>query len=158
MAEGSLITDELRKLIGVSSQTVVFKVEEGAIQRYAQAIGDPNPLYNDPDFVSKTKHGRLLAPPGFTGWPVEPGPLPVFKLVESLEKAGAPPRLLDGGVEFEFIEPVGAGDVLSSTTEVANITERETRMGKTLFTTVETTFVNQKGNVALKSRSTFIQF
>jgi len=157
MANGSLITDELRKLIGMTLETMVFKVEEGAIQRYAQAIGDPNPLYNDPDFASKTKYGRLLAPPGFTGWPVKAG-LDMFKLVESLVKAGAPSRLLDGGVEFEFIEPIGAGDVLTSTTKIASITERETRLGKTLFNTLETTLVNPKGDVALKGWSTFIMF
>jgi acyl dehydratase len=157
MANGSLITDELRKLIGVTLDTIVFKVEEGAIQRYAQAIGDPNPLYNDPDFASKTKYGRLLVPPGFTGWPVKAARLSE-RLLGSLAKAGAPSRLLDGGVEFEFIEPVGAGDVLTATTKIANMTERETRLGKTVFTTLETTFVNQKGNVALKSRSTFILF
>jgi len=157
MANGSLITDEMRKLIGVTLETVVFKVEEGAIQRYAKAIGDPNPLFNDPDFASKTKYGRLLAPPGFTGWPVKAG-WDMFKLVESLVKAGAPPRILDGGVEFEFFEPVGTGDVLTATTKIANMTERETSLGKTMFTTVEVTFVNQKGNVALKSWATIIQF
>jgi acyl dehydratase len=157
MAEGSLITDELQKLIGVSSGPIVSKVEEGAIQRYAQAVGDPNPLYNDPDFASKTRYGRLLAPPGFTGWPVKAG-RPTDKLFQSLVKAGAPPRLLDGGVEFEFIKPVGAGDVLTATNKIATITERETRLGKTMFTTVETTFMNQKGDVVLKSRATLIQF
>jgi len=157
MANDSLITDDLRNLIGVTLATIVFKVEEGAIQRYAQAIGDPNPLFNDLDFASKTRYGRLLAPPGFTGWPVKAG-LDMFELVESLVKAGAPSRLLDGGVEFEFLEPVGAGDVLTATTKIANMTERETKLGKTIFTTLETTFVNQKGNVALKSRSTLILF
>lgn len=157
MAEGSLITDELRKLLGVTLETVIFKVEEGAIQRYAQAIGDPNPLYNDPDFASKTEYGRLLAPPGFTGWPVKAMRLS-DRLLESLLKAGAPSRLLDGGIEFEFIEPIGAGDVLTSTTKINSINERETRLGKTMFTTLETTFVNQKGDVALQSRSTFILF
>ena len=157
MANGNLITDELRKLIGVTLDTIVFKVEEGAIQRYAQAIGDPNPIYNDPDFASKTKYGRLIAPPGFTGWPVKAG-LDMFKLVESLVKAGAPSRLLDGGVEFEFIEPIGAGDVLTATTKIASITERETRLGRTLFNTLETTLVNPKGDLALKGWSTFIMF
>ena len=89
MANDSLITDDLRKLIGVTLDTVIFKVEEGAIQRYAQAIGDPNPLYNNPDFASKTKYGRLLAPPGFTGWPVKAGRLSE-RLIGSLSKAGAP--------------------------------------------------------------------
>jgi len=157
MAESSLITRELRELIGVTLEAIVFKVEEGAIQRYAKAIGDPNPLFNDPDFASKTKYGRLLAPPGFTGWPVKAG-LDMFKLVESLVKAGAPSRLLDGGVEFEFFEPVGAGDVLTATTKIAKVAERETSLGKTMFTTLETTFVNRKGNMALKSWSTLIMF
>jgi acyl dehydratase len=157
MANDSLITDDLRKLIGMTLDTIVFKVEEGAIQRYAQAIGDPNPLFNDPDFASKTEYGRLIAPPGFTGWPVKAGRLSE-RLIGSLAKAGAPSRLLDGGIEFEFIEPIGAGDVLTATTKIANITERETRLGKTMFTTLETTFVNKKGDVALKSRSTFIMF
>ncbi|MBM3118030.1 MAG: MaoC family dehydratase [Chloroflexi bacterium] len=157
MAEGSIITDELKKLIGVSGEPITFKVEEGAIQRYAQAIGDPNPLFNDIENASKNKYGRLICPPGFTGWPIKGG-ISVFKLVDSLIKAGAPTRLLDGGVEFEFLEPIGAGDVLTATTKIASITERETKMGKTMFTTVETTFVNQKKKVALKSRSTLIQF
>lgn len=157
MAEGSLITGELRKLIGVPSEAIVFKVEEGAIQRYAQAIGDPSPLYNDPDFASKTKHRRLVAPPGFTGWPIKAG-RPTEKLFESLVKAGAPPRILDGGVELEFIEPIGAGDVLTATPRIASISERETRLGRTMFTTAEITFVNQNGNEVLRSRSTLIQF
>jgi len=157
MTNGSLITDELRKLIGMTLETIVFKVEEGAIQRYAEAIGDPNPIYNDPDFASKTKYGRLLAPPGFTGWPVKAGRLSE-RLLGSLAKAGAPSRLLDGGIEFEFFEAVGAGDVLTATTKIASMTERETRLGKTMFTTLETTFVSKKGDVALKSRSTFIMF
>jgi acyl dehydratase len=157
MANGSLITDELRKLIGVTLDTIVFNVEKGAIQRYAQAIGDPNPLYNNPDFARKTKYGRLLAPPGFTGWPVKTGRLSE-RLIGSLAKAGAPSRLLDGGIEFEFIAPIGAGDVLTATTKIANMTERETRLGKTMFTTLETKFVNEKGDLALKSRSTFIMF
>ena len=125
--------------------------------QWAGATGDFNPLHYDEEFASKTKYGRLMAPPGFTGWPVKASRLS-DRLLESLLEAGAPSRLLDGGVEFEFIEPIGAGDVLTATTKIANITERETRLGKTMFTTLETTFVNQKGKVALKSRSTFILF
>ena len=157
MANGSLITEEMRQLIGKTLDTIVFKVEEGAIQRYAQAIGDPNPLFNDLDYAKNTKYGRLLAPPGFTGWPIKAG-RPTEKLFASLVKAGAPPRILDGGIEFEFIEPIGAGDILTATSKIAKVTERETKLGKTMFTTLETTFVKQNGDEALKGRSTFILF
>jgi acyl dehydratase len=157
VANGSLITDDLRKLVGVTLDTIIFKVEEGAIQRYAEAIDDPNPLFNELDYARKTKYGRLLAPPGFTGWPVKAGRLSQ-RLLGSLTKAGAPSRLLDGGVEFEFAEPIGAGDLLTATTKIASMTERETKLGKTIFTVLETTFVNERGDVALRSRSTFILF
>jgi len=157
MANGSLITDEMSELIGKTLDTIVFKVEEGAIQRYAQAIGDPNPLFNDLDYAKNTKYGRLLAPPGFTGWPIKAG-RPTERLFAFLVRAGAPPRILDGGIEFEFIEPIGAGDVLTATSKIAKVTERETKLGKTMFTTAEVTYVNQKGNVALRSRATIIQF
>jgi acyl dehydratase len=157
MANGSLITDEMRQLIGQTLDTIVFKVEEGAIQRYAQAIGDPNPLFNDPDYAGKTKYGRLLAPPGFTGWPAKAG-RPTEKLFAFLVKAGAPPRILDGGIDFEFVEPIGVGDVLTATSKIAKVTERETKLGKTMFTTAEVTYVNETGNVVLKSWATIIQF
>jgi acyl dehydratase len=157
MAEGSLITEKLRKVIGVPSEPITFKIEEGAIQRYAQAIGDPNPLFNDIENAGKNKYGRLICPPGFTGWPIKGG-ISYIKLVESLIEAGAPPRLLDGGVEFEFFVPIGAGELLTATTKIVNMTERETKMGKTMFTKIETTFLNQEDKVALKSQSTLIQF
>jgi len=147
----------MRELIGKTLDTIVFKVEEGAIQRYAQAIGDPNPLFNDPDYASKAKYGRLIAPPGFTGWPIKAG-RPTERLFAFLVKSGAPARILDGGIEFEFIEPIGAGDVLTATSKVSKVTERDTKLGKTMFTTAEVTYVNQKGNVVLRSWATIIQF
>jgi len=163
MTEGSLITDELRKLIGVTvGEPITLKVEEGAIQRYAEAIGDSNPLYNDVEYARKSKYGRLICPPGFVGWPVkgQAGALPgqTSEMAVTFVKAGAPTNVLDGGIEFEFFTTVGAGDILVSTTKVADITERETKMGKTMFITTETSFVNQDGKVALKSRATSINY
>jgi len=156
MAEASMMTDELKKLIGVPGEAITYKVEEGAIQRYAQAIGDPNALYNDVEYAARSKHGRVMCPPGFTGWPVKTSGVSMFKLVEALVKAGAPPRLLDGGIEYEFLAPIGAGDVLTATTKVADMIEKEGKSGKFLLATVETTFVNQNGEVAVRAQASFI--
>ena len=98
-----------------------------------------------------------MVPPGFTGWPAKAG-RPTEKLFAFLVKAGAPPRILDGGIDFEFVEPIGVGDVLTATSKIAKVTERETKLGKTMFTTAEVTYVNEKGNVVLKSWATIIQF
>lgn len=158
MAESApSIGEKLQKLIGTRSDPVIFKVEEGAIQRYAQAIGDPNPLYNDIDYAKKSKYGRLMCPPGFTGWPVKHGRI-TDGPIELLVKAGAPSRILDGGVEFEFFEPIGAGDILAASTIITNVTEKQTRLGKTIFTTIEVSYINQNGSLALKAKQTFIMF
>ena len=82
----------------------------------------------------------------------------MFKLFEKLGKAGAPMGLLDGGVDYEFLTPIGAGDILISETRIANIEGRETKMGPTMVTTVETTFTNERGAVALIMRNTLLNF
>jgi acyl dehydratase len=155
MAEGSIITDELKKLIGTGPDPGIYRVEEGAIQRYADAIGDPNPLFNDIGYAKKSKYGRLTCPPGFFGWPAKQSS-DMLALAWDLIKAGAPPRLLDGGIEYEFFEPIGAGDILTYATKIASFNEREGKAGKMLITTVVTTYLNQNGDVAAKATASFI--
>ena len=153
-----VVTDNLKKLIGQVQATSVNLIEQGAIQRYASAVGDPNPLYNNVEYAKSSEWGRLMAPPSFTGWPVEAGGPDVMKLVEKMIAQGAPAGLLDGGVDYEFYTPVGAGDMLMSVTKISNIEGRETKMGATMITTIETTFTNQNGAVALVMRNTFLNF
>jgi len=155
MAEGSIMNEKLQKLIGTSTEPVILKVEEGAIQRYAQAIDDPNPLFNDVGYARKSKHGRISCPPGFFGWPIKGEPR-LFELVGALIQAGAPPNLLDGGVDFEFFEPIGAGDTLTMSSKIADMTEKASQSGNMLITTVENTVMNQNGDVAAVSRTKFI--
>ena len=155
MAEGSIINDELKKLIGTSTDPVIFKVEEGSIQRYAQAIGDPNPMFNDVGYAQKSKHGRLICPPGFFGWPIK-NVGGTLALAAKLIEAGAPARLLDGGIGYEFFRPVVAGDILTTFTKIVDIIEREGKTGNMLVTTVESTFINQNGDIVAKARSNYI--
>jgi acyl dehydratase len=152
-----VVTESLKQLIGQKEPPVVFKVEEGAIQRYAAAVGDTNPLFRDVEYAANSKWGRVMAPPGFTGWPISAG-FDLFKLIEKLINAGAPMGLLDGGVEYDFLAPIGAGDVLVCEIKMANIEGRETKMGPTMVTTLETTYTNQRGAVALVTRNTFLNF
>jgi acyl dehydratase len=153
-----VVPDSLKKMIGQAEDPVIFKVEEGAIQRYAHSVGDSNPLYSDIEYASESQGGRLMAPPAFPGWPVKSGGFDMFKFIEKLIKAGAPMGLLDGGVEYDFFTPVCAGDTLISVPKIANIEGRETKMGATMITTLETTFINQHGTVALIMRNTFLNF
>ena len=47
MTDTSVITDEMRRMVGVESQPYTFEVEKGDIVRYAQFIGEHNPLFTD---------------------------------------------------------------------------------------------------------------
>lgn len=156
MAEGSIITDEMKKMVGRPWAPQIFKVEEGAIRRYAAAIDDANPLYNDAGYARKSKYGRLKSPPGFAGWPEKKARLLGIQVSEALMAAGGPPRPLDGGIEFEFLRPVLAGDTLVETTTIINLAERDTKTGKSLFTQVEYAYANKDGDVALRSVATYI--
>jgi len=54
-----------RSLIGTWSEPFVVDVEKGAIRKFAEAIGDPNPLYFDERFARQHGYPGLLAPPTF---------------------------------------------------------------------------------------------
>lgn len=152
MLEGSLLTDELKKLIGISTEPTVWKVEQGAIFRYVEAIGDTNPLFNDAEYAQNSRYGHITCPPGFTGWALK-GKLRITEIFDKLQKAGAPPRILDGGIEYEFFSPIGEGDVLVSTSKIADIVDKG---GKMLITTVETAYFNQNGDLVLLSKQPII--
>ncbi len=154
MAEDSVITDEMRSMIGVESEPSVFEIGKEPIRRWAEAIGDPNPLYRDEEYAKKKGYGSIIAPPGFVAqyaYPVKAG--------QTRIRFRSPfTRRLNGGNEYEFFKPVRAGDVLTATTKLVDIYQRESRMGKMLFSINETTFKNQDGEVVAKARGTDISY
>lgn len=157
MTQGPAITDEVRAMIGATSEPDILEVERGAIRRYADAIEDPNPLFRDVEHARNSRYGEIICPPGFFGWPVKrSGRMGLTaKVREALTKAGYS-RLLDGGVEYECFLPIRAGDTLTAYSRIADITEREGKTGKMTFTITETTYVNQNGDLVVKARGTMI--
>lgn len=154
MAEDSVITDEMRSMIGVESEPSVFEIEKEPIRRWAEAIGDPNQLYRDEEYAKKKGYRSIIAPPGFVAqyaYPVKAG--------QARIRFRSPfARMLNGGNEYEFFKPVQAGDILTATTKLVEIYQREGRMGKMLFIINETTFKNQDGEVVTKARGTGISY
>ena len=153
-----MLPEEVTKFIGTSGPTATYEVEKGAIARYAESVGDPNPLYWDEEYAKKSKYGSIIAPPGFFGWPVRRARRDDDAAIPqgpNLAKAGYG-RILDGGMEYEFLSPIRAGDVLTASSVITDIYEREGRSGKMAFTIRETTYTNQKGEAVAKTRGTSI--
>ena len=70
-----MIPEEMKECIGMVDPPAVYEVEKGSIRRYAEAVGDNNPLYRDEAYASKSRYGGIIAPPGFFGWPVGDVPM-----------------------------------------------------------------------------------
>ncbi|MFQ5925523.1 MAG: MaoC family dehydratase N-terminal domain-containing protein [Dehalococcoidia bacterium] len=151
------LTDELKASIGTIIEPVIMEIERGAIRRYAAAIDDPDPLFHDVEYARSSRYGEMICPPGFFGWPIKGAELieELGSLAPALARAGFP-RILDGGVDFEFYLPVRAGDILTSYGKIADIRERTGRTGTMIFSVFETTFINQNGDLVAKRRATII--
>ncbi len=162
---GRLLPDELKQFIGRAVDTSIIEIEKEPIRRFADAVGDANPLYWDEDYARKSRHGGIIAPPGFlsslwftgrtTKWgpkerPTESLGPPV--LMEALDKAGFT-RILDTGIDYEFFSTVKAGQTITAISIVKDIMERSAKEGKVVFLVTETIYTGEDGKAVAKARS-----
>jgi acyl dehydratase len=157
MTHDSVITSEMRKSIGIESEPTIVEIEKESIRRFAEAIGDPNPLYRDEEYAKRYGFRSIIAPPGFT--PSYSFPIKIGKAVDRGGDIRAKfTRGLNGGGEYEFFQPIQAGDILSITNKISDIYERDGRVGKMVFTISETICRNLKGETVLIMRHTGIRY
>jgi len=152
--DNPLITEGMKAAIGVESDPSVFEIEKGAIRRWAEAIGDPNPLYHDEEYARKLGYRSIIAPPTFLpsyGYPLVRGKSKVT--VKSPLN-----RSLNGGLEIEIIRPLQAGDTAYVTTMLSDIVEKKGRLGKMLFFISEIFIRNKEGELISKARQIGITY
>jgi len=160
-----MLPEEVAKFIGKTTGVSVFEIEKEPIRRFADAVDDPNPLYWDEEYAKKSSYGSIIAPPGFISIPWcsrpkggETSPDSRTELRDALRKVGyVNPGGIDAGIEYEFFNPVRAGDTITATSMIKDIIEREGKTGKMAFVFNETTYTNQNGDLVARARSTFIQ-
>lgn len=174
----TLITDEIRALIGVEAEPVTAfePVERGALRRFVQAIMDDDPAYWNEEYAKQTKYGGVIAPPLFSAFVNRrrsgtPDPLDRFKTEPDWdgttggrgEPGGLPPvnlplkRLLNGGVSAEFFANSRPGDYITGKRKYVDITERTGREGLMVIIVTETTYTNQDGLLLCKVRNTTVR-
>ena len=96
-----------------------FEVGREHIRQFADAIGDPNPIYRDSAAARAAGHPDVIAPPtfltvlGFRFGADSPVVDPALGLNYAL--------VVHGEQRFELHRPVRAGDVLTSVSRVADI-------------------------------------
>ncbi len=156
-----MLSENTLRMIGKAGEVKILEVEKGAIKKYADAVGETNPLYWDNEYAEGSRHGAMIAPPGFFGWPTQwTAAMPFHEnlqldLMEALGKDGYT-RVLDGGIAFEFIRPVRAGDVLASLSRIVSVVEKESKSGSMSVSQIQATYTNQNGDVVAKATKTII--
>ncbi|WP_410639696.1 MaoC family dehydratase N-terminal domain-containing protein [Amycolatopsis sp. lyj-346] len=98
-----------------------YEVSREKIREFADAIGDANPVYRDPEAAREAGHPDVIAPPTF---------LTIINLA-SINAIVADPelgldysRMVHGDQGFTYTRPVFAGDVLEVTTHIDGIMNR----------------------------------
>jgi acyl dehydratase len=152
-----MVPDELKQHIGKIDPPHVREVERGAIRRYADAVGNDNPLYFDEEYASESRYGTIIAPPGFFGWSMQsvPSSEGIIGLMTAMINAGYY-RILDGGMSYEFFLPVREGDIMIASPKVKDVTAKEGKSGTMMVCDFETTYLNQNGDLVAKAYQTLI--
>jgi acyl dehydratase len=138
------------KFVGLSSDTVENTVEKGAVRKFAEAIGDPSPLYADEAVAKESRYGRLLAPPTFPRT-FEYGNVPDLRLPDA--------GLIHGEFRISYERPLFVGDEVLCRVTLKDSYDKEsrggllgfllfervgeTRMGERVFTMNDTVIVTE---------------
>lgn len=154
------IPEEAKAILGKESSHI-YEVTKRDIKRFAQAIGDDNPLYYDEQYAKTTRYEGIIAPPlfchscAFDDVPIEQ--LREDGLPDELNLPLPTTRAVGGGSVFEVGEVIRPGDTLTITKKVKDIYTKTGKSGTLYFTVLETTVTNQKGEVVARETASFIQ-
>ena len=145
----SAVLARLKSLVGYENEFSDGQpIEEGMIKRFAEAIGDDNPLYHDKKFARKSPFRGIIAPPTFVF---------EWKHREAVADVNLPGRLRAGN-EYEFIRPLRPGDVITSKSRIIDVYEKQGRSGTMVFIICESTYTNQRNELLGIQRSSFIVY
>jgi len=147
--EGELTMEIDRSLIGAITAPFEVEVEAGAIRRFVEAIGDPNPLYRDATFARARGFAGIVAPPTF---PVSfrPPSEPVW--TASLDRR----RVLAGEQSFTYRRPIVAGDVLTCEIRFVRVDDKQGRAGRMELLVQTTTGRDRAGVVVFTHDRTMV--
>jgi acyl dehydratase len=138
-----------RSLIGRESEPVVHEIEKGAIRRFADALGDPNPMYQDEVVAKAAGFPALVAPPTFA---IVLASNERFR--HSLDLGTR--SILHGEQQFEYGRALLAGDRVTVTSRVADVLERPGASGPTDVLVIEDEGRDDKGELLFRARATLI--
>jgi acyl dehydratase len=138
-----------RSLLGRESEVVTREIEKGAIRQFAEALGDPNPLYRDETAAKAAGYRSVIAPPTFSS---------TLSATESLLRTlNLNPRAMSHGEQhFEYFKPIVAGERINVKSRVAEIGEKAGASGPMDVIVFEDEGRNEAGDLMYRAKQAFI--
>ncbi len=134
---------------GKSFPAFEYEVGKEKIAEYARAVGEDNPVYFERDKAKEAGFRDIPAPPMFA----------VVYSAGAMAPAITDPEvginlmaMVHGGQEFTWGEPVCAGDTITTTAEVADISQQDDKG----FYVFESVSKNQDGDEVVRATWTNI--
>jgi acyl dehydratase len=127
-----------------------YEVSRVKIAEFADAIGDPSPVYRSREAAQAAGHPDVIAPPTFAI---------VISMANSGRAIGDPElgvnyaMIVHGEQKFEYARPIQAGDVLIATSTISNI--RET--GKLTMINTTTDIKTESGEQVCTAHSILVE-
>jgi len=154
------ISEDVRAMIGVE-RARQYEVTRRDIKRFAQAIGEVNPIHFDEDYAKTTRYGAIVAPPlfcqMFTFEDVPPDRLPADGSPIEMEVPLPARRTVGGASSYEIFQRVRTGDTITAKSRLKDVFAKEGRSGRLYFIVVETEFSNQRNQLVAKETATYIK-
>jgi hypothetical protein len=125
------------------------------LRRWAQGMQNPNPLFFDEDYAAESRLGRIVAPQSFavcTDTSHGAGP--------AIQGVIPGQHMIFGGDEWWFFGPrIEVGDLVRQDRMLFDYKIAETKFsGPTMFSRGDTTYLNQRGELICKQRSTSVRY
>ena len=127
----------MRDAVGTRFDDFTFRVEASKVDELCFALRDRNPEYRDAGSAAAAGHRGIPVPPTFLNSSIQAGVTginPVDALGISRQRA------LHAGQDYEYLAPIHVGDVLTGSTTLTDVSEKEGRSGRLRFLTLETRF------------------
>lgn len=144
------LPSKVKQMVGRSTKPLTFEIEKGQVRRFAQAIGETNPVHLDESVAKKLGYPSLLAPPTF--------PAAIENTAELIEELGLNMNTtMHAEEEYEYFRPICAGDEVVVVHEVADAYDKQAPNGKLVFVVLETRGTDKRSRPVFKSRRVLVE-
>lgn len=168
MTEQNDVLARAREFVGTEATRPVTArdpVNQPMIRRWAEAMGDQNPLWHDPASRAAAGFDRPVAPPAmlevWTMAPYRPGgrtaedSMAVLNLLDAAGYTG----VVATNIEQEYLRYLEEGDVISSRAIISDVSdEKRTGLGIGHFVTMDYEFTDQKGELVGRMKFRVLKF